>query len=86
VFDGLLLAGCGSAAPAASSPVASAPPASAGPASATAKAAASAAASGQGALEKPHLEIAIASTAAGYMPVLVAKEGGYFAKHGLDVT
>jgi NitT/TauT family transport system substrate-binding protein len=39
-----------------------------------------------GTLEKPHLEIAIASTASGYMPVLVAKEGGYFARHGLDVN
>jgi NitT/TauT family transport system substrate-binding protein len=37
-------------------------------------------------LEKTRLEIAIASTASGYLPVLVAKDGGYYAKHGLDVN
>ncbi|HEX6511447.1 MAG TPA: ABC transporter substrate-binding protein [Chloroflexota bacterium] len=70
---GGLLAGCGSAAGPGTS---GGRPASASPA----------ASSGTGALEQKHLEIAIASTASGYGPVLVAKDGGDFAQHGLDVN
>lgn len=76
----LLLGACGSAA---------APAGSAGtPASSAAKPASStsSAANSTAGLEKTHLEIAIASTASGYLPVLVAKDGGYYAKHGLDVN
>ncbi len=56
------------------------------PASAPASAAPSSSAAAPAKPEKAHLEIAIASTAAGYLPLLVAKEAGYFEKHGLDVN
>jgi NitT/TauT family transport system substrate-binding protein len=57
------------------------PAASGAPASAAAKPAASGPAP-----EKPHLEVAIAASAGTYTPLLVAKDAGYFANHGLDVN
>jgi len=71
---GIQLAACGTS----SQPTAST--------STSAPASASAATKGSAGLEKAHLEIAIASTASGYLPVLVAKDGGYYTKHGLDVN
>jgi len=38
------------------------------------------------ALEKAHLEVAIAALAGTYTPLLVARDAGYFTKHGLDVN
>ncbi|MFI5266205.1 MAG: ABC transporter substrate-binding protein [Chloroflexota bacterium] len=62
------------------------PAASAG-ASAKPASGGSAAASTSGpAPEKAHLEIAIAAPAGTYTPVLIGRDGGYFQKHGLDVT
>lgn len=36
--------------------------------------------------EKSHLEVAIAAWASTSLPLLVAQDGGYFAKHGLNVS
>src|SRR6185369_12814007 len=36
--------------------------------------------------EKSHLEVAIAAWGATAIPTAVALDGGYFAKHGLDVN
>ena len=56
-------------------------------ASASAKPAASGAAAASGApVEKSHLEVAIAAPAGTYTPLLVARDGGYFKNHGLDVN
>jgi ABC-type nitrate/sulfonate/bicarbonate transport system substrate-binding protein len=87
----LALSACGSAAP---TQQASTVPASgaAGSAAASAKPAGSAApagplAAGEPKPEKTHLEVGIAAPAgSGYMVERVAADGGYFAKHGLDVT
>jgi ABC-type nitrate/sulfonate/bicarbonate transport system substrate-binding protein len=85
VFVALVLAGCGGAAPSAPASPASAAPASAGAAakpSAAASGAASAAASGQGVA----LKSAYTTTSATSAPIWIAKDGGYFAQNGLDVT
>jgi len=71
----LLLSACGGAA----TP-------SAAPSSVSAKPAASASGAAAPALEKAHLEVAIAAPAGTYTPLLVARDGGYFKKHGLDVN
>src|SRR5438046_1679958 len=75
-----LLAGCGASAPVASAP--SSPP-SARP-SGSPSAPASAAAAGEP--EKKHMEIASPVDTSGTMPMRVAQDAGYFAKHGIDVT
>jgi ABC-type nitrate/sulfonate/bicarbonate transport system substrate-binding protein len=87
----LMLAACGASqagtSPAATSP-ASAAAASAKPAgSAGAAASGPANTTGEPKPEKSHLEVGIAAPAgSGYMVERVAADGGYFAKHGLDVT
>jgi NitT/TauT family transport system substrate-binding protein len=94
----MALSACGSAAsPAPASSAASSVAAAAKPSAAAASAPVSGkpAASGSVAAtagnepkpEKAHLEVGIAAPAgSGYMVLRVAADGGYFAKHGLDVT
>lgn len=45
-----------------------------------------AAQAGERQLQKAHVNVAIAAWSALYLPLLVAKDAGYFEKHGLDVT